>query len=531
MKFAIYARQSKFKGIGESIENQVNACNKYIYYHHENISKDDIEIFSEQNVSGKNTKRPIFQKMLEKINKKQFDFVVCYQLDRISRRVNDFSNFIENLEKKGIKFVSVKEQFDTSTPIGKAMMNITAVFAQMERDTIAERVKDNMMFLAQSGRWLGGVLPRGFSAEKTKQIILDDKVSNVSYLKENNDIQIVKIIYQKFLETGCLRTVSQYIFSLGCTDKNNRPLNSTIIKSILCNPVYCVADKNSFEYFSSKGSTVCFGEKDFKKKLGIVPYNRTRNMHSINNDISKWIIAIGKHSGVIKSEDWIAVQNIMSKNVSRPRIHRSNGLLAGLIFCKNCNACMVVHTDYRRKDNKNFYYICATKESRGKQFCSSKNLNGLRTDEKIINQLMNFDEKTLRKKLHSRKFSQKINKMKDEAEELHFQIIELQEKKHKYLNHLLKTEPGSSFALEIKDTVNKITSKIKKCELQKADFQTKSKQAIEEKSDVDQLVKNVVYFKQHFHELEIIEKKSLLRLIIDKIVWDGDDLKIILNGE
>lgn len=533
MKFAIYARKSKFTSSGESINNQITTCKNFIKFKFPDASDGDFQIFQDEDFSGKNTDRPEFQRMLKGIERKHFDFVACYRLDRISRSVNDFSSFIAILDKKGIQFLSVKEQFDTSTPMGKAMMNITAVFAQMERDTIAERIRDNMLLLAQTGRWLGGKPPKGFTSEKEDLILSNDKVKTSFFLKENQDIELIKIIYNKFLETGNYNSVAKYMFNnFNLHDKNNQPLNPIVIKSILKNPVYCTADKTSFDYFSSKGCVICFDKKVFSKHLGIIPYNRRSfigNLH--DNNTQDWIIAVGKHKGVIKSSDWISVQNIIAKNVARPRVHNSNGLLLGLVCCGLCGSRMEVMTDYRSKDNKRFYYTCGTKNNKGKDFCKSKNLNGRLTDDKVINTIMNFDEKTLRKKLRSRKFSQAINKFKDQAEELHFQIIELQEQQDKYIKHLLKVSPDSPYVLKIQNAVNNIENKIEKLKLQKADFENKSQNAIEDKTDIDHVIKNINYLRENFYNLETDEKKSLLRLIIDKIIWNNEDLKIILNGE
>lgn len=105
-------------------------------------------------------------------------------VDRISRSVNDFSTLVESLISMQIDFISVKEQFDTSTPVGRAMMYMTSVFAQLERETLAERVRDNMLMLSRSGIWLGGVCPTGFTSERKTNVIIDDKIKEYSYLKK-----------------------------------------------------------------------------------------------------------------------------------------------------------------------------------------------------------------------------------------------------------------------------------------------------------------------------------------------------------
>ena len=94
-------------------------------------------VYEDEGFSGGNTKRPEFQRMLKDIKKKKYDALICYRLDRISRNISDFSDTIKMLENTETQFISIKEQFDTSTPMGRAMMYITSVFAQLERETIA----------------------------------------------------------------------------------------------------------------------------------------------------------------------------------------------------------------------------------------------------------------------------------------------------------------------------------------------------------------------------------------------------------
>lgn len=151
MKIAIYSRKSKFTGKGESIENQIEMCQSYIISHFAD-KENNISIFEDEGFSGKNLDRPQFKEMMNEEYRSPFNLIIVYRLDRISRNVGDFSNLIDKLNSYNTSFVSIKEQFDTSTPMGRAMMNIAAVFAQLERETIAERVKDNMYMLAKTGR-------------------------------------------------------------------------------------------------------------------------------------------------------------------------------------------------------------------------------------------------------------------------------------------------------------------------------------------------------------------------------------------
>ena len=167
-KYAIYSRKSKFTGKGESIENQIELCRQHIKLHHENVTEEDILIFEDEGFSGGNVNRPQFQAMMKQIRANQIQAVVCYRLDRISRNVGDFAKLKDEFDYYNVEFTSIRDDFDTTSPSGRAMMMMVSVFAQLERETTAERIRDNMHELAKSGRWLGGTTPTGY---KSTQIV------------------------------------------------------------------------------------------------------------------------------------------------------------------------------------------------------------------------------------------------------------------------------------------------------------------------------------------------------------------------
>ena len=115
-KIAIYSRKSRFTGKGESIENQIELCRQYIHIHFTDIKDEDILIYEDEGFSGGNTERPQFKKMMKDAREHDFSAIVCYRLDRISRNIGDFAKLIEELNALQISFVSIKEQFDTSSP-------------------------------------------------------------------------------------------------------------------------------------------------------------------------------------------------------------------------------------------------------------------------------------------------------------------------------------------------------------------------------------------------------------------------------
>ena len=116
---AIYSRKSRFTGKGESIGNQVELTKEYIRVHFGDDAVKKTIIYEDEGFSGGNLNRPAFQRMLEAAQQRKFRAIVVYRLDRISRNVSDFSGLIEELARLNISFVSIKEQFDTSTPMGR----------------------------------------------------------------------------------------------------------------------------------------------------------------------------------------------------------------------------------------------------------------------------------------------------------------------------------------------------------------------------------------------------------------------------
>ena len=156
---------------------------------------------------------------------RQFKAIIVYRLDRISRNVSDFSGLIEELARLDISFISIKEQFDTSTPMGRAMMYIASVFSQLERETIAERIRDNMHELAKTGRWLGGTTPTGFESEAIKSITVDGKTKKACKLKlVPEEADIVKTIFDLYVETDSLTLTEAALIKQGFKTKNGNIL-------------------------------------------------------------------------------------------------------------------------------------------------------------------------------------------------------------------------------------------------------------------------------------------------------------------
>ena len=134
---AIYCRQSIDKKDSISIEQQEECCKKRLF------KNTDFKVYKDKGYSGANTKRPGFVRLLKDIEKGNIAKVIVYKVDRISRSLKDFIDIYSDFEKHSVEFESCSEQFDTSTAMGKATLQIIMVFAELERNMIKKRVTDN----------------------------------------------------------------------------------------------------------------------------------------------------------------------------------------------------------------------------------------------------------------------------------------------------------------------------------------------------------------------------------------------------
>ena len=182
---AIYARQSVDKKDSISIESQIEFC-KY------ELKGGNCKEYKDKGYSGKNTERPQFQQLMQDIESGLVRKVVVYKLDRISRSILDFAKMMDFFQKYEVEFVSSTEKFDTSTPMGRAMLNICIVFAQLERETIQKRVTDAYYSRSQRGFKMGGKAPYGFHTEpikmdgiNTKKLVVNpDEAANIRLMFE-----------------------------------------------------------------------------------------------------------------------------------------------------------------------------------------------------------------------------------------------------------------------------------------------------------------------------------------------------------
>lgn len=164
------------------------------------IDKNRIEIFEDAGKSGKNTKRPAFERMMGKVKSGQVSHVIVYKIDRISRNLVDFSLMYDDFKYNNVTFISLNEQFDTSSAIGEAILKIILVFAELERKLTSERVTDVMIGRAQNGQWNGARVPYGWDWDEEKQCPVHSK----------KEVQYAIAMYEMYLNGGSTVSIRDY---------------------------------------------------------------------------------------------------------------------------------------------------------------------------------------------------------------------------------------------------------------------------------------------------------------------------------
>lgn len=540
---AIYARKSKFTGKGESIENQTEMCKQYIRMHYPEVSDDRIITYEDEGYSGKSIKRPQFTLMMRDCRQHKFKTIVCYRFDRISRNIKDFADLIQELDNLQISFISIKENFDTASPMGRAMMYISSVFSQLERETIAERIKDNMCELAKSGRWLGGVAPTGYrSSEIVGSVAADGKIRKAFKLEViEGEADIVKMIFQTFIETGSLTKTEEYLREHGIKTKNGREFRRFSIRNILCNPVYLKADEKAWEYFRSLDVNVYAQRMDFDGHRGIMAYGKTKQMPGQMNhikDIGEWIITVGKHEGLISGDKWTLVQKMLEVNRSKScRKPRSNvALLSGLLFCGKCGSYMRPKLSGRYNENgeRIYDYLCETREKTKGTECQMKRINGNELDFSICERVKSMAGDPERFSYFLDKVRERINSAEDDdymqVYSLRARENEIERKMNILVDALAVSEKSSAFAY-YSDKINSL-----------ANEKTAIKAKIEEKEssrdaeplsgdELKKTEKELTDFSFVFDTMYLKEKRKALVGIIEKVIWEGESIHAYLSGE
>ncbi len=322
---AIYARQSIDKKDSISIETQIEHCRRF--------ADGDYRVYSDKGYSGKNIDRPQFTRLLEDIENGLIEKLVVYKLDRISRSLHDFSNLMELFRQHDVEFASTVETFDTATPIGRAMLGIIMVFAELERENILMRVKDNYYARGEKGLYLGGPPIYGFDKRETRLGGI-----KTSALIPNQHIHTVEWLYSAYLAGNkSLGELAGDLNSQNIPSSNGTLWDSCKLSRLLRSPTYVQADMEVYRYFKERGCKISNPAEDFTGERGCFLYGKRASNERKYSDVTGHVLSLGLHEGIISAQQWLDVQRKLDGN---SQINKgksgTHSWLTGLVKCGKC---------------------------------------------------------------------------------------------------------------------------------------------------------------------------------------------------
>lgn len=497
--YAIYTRQSIDKPDSISTESQIEFC---LY----EVRGSAYREYTDKGYSGKNTDRPQFRQLIEDIKKGEIKKVVVYKLDRISRSILDFSNMMELFQKYNVEFISFTEKFDTSTPMGRAMLNICIVFAQLERETIQKRVTDAYLSRSQKGFYMGGRVPYGFTIKRTE--IQGIKTS--MYVIEPEEAKHIELMYQIYSEPQ-----TSYGYILNVFEEHNiinlrtgKKWERTRVADHLKNPIYVQADEEVYQFYKSQGVEIVNDRADFIGANGCYYYRGQNAKGRKHVELAGNVLVLAPHEGLIPPDVWLKCRIKCLKNKQiQPGRRIVNTWLAGKIKCINCGYAL---SRKQNKNSTNAYYLCSRR-------MNSKACNGCGTI--YANQFEDLIFQEMKKKLEEFQTLTAHHDMKKNPKEIALQseLLQVEQEIKKLLENV--SSANGVLMKYINDKITELDTKKKNIlnELTKATITDKTTG-----KDIDK----ITGYMDKWQEITIDDKRIVCDCLIEVIRASSDEVQI-----
>ncbi len=351
VRCAIYTRKSTEEGLEQefnSLDAQRESAEAFIRSQTNEGWTCLPERYDDGGFTGGNMERPALRRLLTDIEAGKIDLVVCYKVDRLSRSLLDFAKMMEKFEQHGVSFVSITQQFNTATSMGRLVLNVLLSFAQFEREIIAERTRDKVAATRRKGKWTGGTPLLGYD--------LDPRGGRL--LVNEEEAMRVRAIFALYLEQQSLLPVVQELERRGWLSKSwqtrksrtraGRLFTKTSLYRLLTNVVYA-------------------GKVRYKDEV-----------HP------------GEQPALIDADTFRHVQALLRSHgpvIGAPSLHRFSSLLMGLLRCVPCDCAMTPAHTTRKGSQRYRYYVCSGTQKRGWQTCPSKSIPAAQIEQLVIGQI------------------------------------------------------------------------------------------------------------------------------------------------
>lgn len=520
MRFFTYGRKSVYKDNSDSIDNQARMCRDYCEARFPG-QIDSWTQFSDEDFSGATTARPDFQRMMSMIRDDMCDVLVVYQLDRFSRDVKDFSVAYTDLQAHHVRFICLDINVDTSTPIGEAMMYVSAAFGQMERKNIALRVADNLEGLARKGAWAGGKAPVGYVRS---QIIVNGR-KHVTLVPDPEGVKYMEWLFDQFLDNNySLQKMETAFRHQGIKSRNGKFFSSTQLHQLLTSPYCCEATPEVYDYYASKGCQMVAPREKWDGTRGVMVYGRTTEReHSHQHQTpDHWIVCPGMHEPTMPADKWLSVQARFHKNIFDKQTKYDISLLKGVLRC-SCGSLMAVARKKKVDGSASSWYYCNRRMRQGSEACSCIQIKTELLDQKVLDifRQIESDPKLIDKYTsHDRESRPDPKKIQGR--------IGLCEDKLGKLAASLALAQNSTASKYIIAQIESLDAELQELKKQRAEAESAQKATIHAMASAAEKAQEIKRLIQGMDGFSADERNKIVKSIIKKCTWDGETLFILL---
>ena len=481
VRCAIYTRKSTEEGLQQefnSLDAQRESGEAYI-----SSQKSEGWVclktrYDDGGFSGGNTERPALKRLLEDIADGEVDIVIVYKVDRLSRSLNDFTKVMEVFDENNVNFVSVTQQFNTTSSMGRLTLNILLSFAQFEREIISERTRDKMAAARRKGRYIGGTPVLGYDVDREKSRLTVNET----------EAEQVREIYNIYLEKKSLLATLAEVDQRGWSTK----------------------------MWTTKKGIERGGQPFDKSRLHKVLTNKTYLGKVIYQDE----VHEGLHEAIVDPEIFAQVQQQLEQNRIKqgvPNRKRTPALLKGLLYCDPCGTAMVA--TYTQKGKKRYrYYVCHKAQKRSWQNCPSKSIPAAEIETYVVDQIREIGQSP---KLIKQTIKAVRKKQNEIAQKFAAEQSELKQSlttANRELTRQLQRPQGPDIdrLAELQDQIQKAEKRLRT---------TLNEQARHQRLEIpdEQIIESLSQFDRLWSSMSIREQSRCLNLLIERVGYNGED--------
>lgn len=489
LRCAIYTRKSTEDGLEQafnSLDAQRDAGESYIASQKSEGWVCLPDRYDDGGFTGGNMERPALKRLLADIEAGKVDCIVVYKVDRLSRSLIDFSKIMDVLERHKVSFVSVTQQFNTSTSMGRLMLNVLLSFAQFEREMISERTRDKIAAARRRGKWTGGKPILGYDIFR--------QPSGSKLVVNEIEAKRVRKIFEKYLEAGSIRATLRWLEKQGWTNKQYQNKDGKTQGGLQFTPCSLSRLLSNIAY------------------IGKVPY--------------KTHVFDGEHAAILNQELFDRVQNLLRSNYHSggASSNKYSALLKGLVRCKHCGCAMSHH--YASKGNRRYrYYVCINAMKRGWDYCPAPSLPAMELEQFVIQEIHTLikDEVLLHEVVHE---AQK--KLRAEISGFERSLKNLDQEIHALARQIGELASQGDAA----DQIEVLQADLRDKEQAKSRLHDQIIRARRRLLDDKTLTGTMKEFEPVWKSLRPTEQERLVHLLVEQIEYDSanDNVSITFNS-